>query len=87
MMAITFDIVAPGGTRLHEESLERVVIRRREAEYDPGSEVAILPKHGPLLMQIQPCVVRFTRLGTTREIAVGAGVLEVFRDYVTLVET
>jgi len=86
-MAITFDIVAPGGTRFHEGALESVVLRRREAEYDPGSEVVILSKHAPLLMQVQACSVRFTRDGTTQEVEVGAGVLEVYRDYVTLVET
>ena len=86
-MALTFDIVTPQGARLHEEAVDRVVIRRREAEFDPGSEVAILPRHGPLLMQTQACVARLTRGGFTRELEVGAGVLEVFRDHVTLVET
>jgi F0F1-type ATP synthase epsilon subunit len=86
-MALVFDIVAPRGVRLHTADLDRVVLRRREAEHDPGSEVAILPRHGPLLMQTQPCVARLTRKGMTREVACGAGVLEVFRDHVTLVET
>jgi F0F1-type ATP synthase epsilon subunit len=86
-VALTFDIVTPRGARLHEEAVERVVVRRREAEYDPGSEVAILPRHGPLLMQTQACVARLTCDGLTRELDVGAGVLEVLRDHVTLVET
>jgi len=86
-MKLTFDIVTSTGSRLHEEALERIVIRRREAQFDPGSEVAILPLHGPLLMQTQACAARLTRDGLTQELAVGAGVLEVFRDCVTLVET
>jgi F0F1-type ATP synthase epsilon subunit len=86
-MALTFDIVSPSGTRLHGTSVDCVVFRRREAEHDPGSEVAILPRHGPLLMQTQSCAVRVTREGLTQEFEVGAGVLEVFRDHVTLVET
>ena len=86
-MSLTLNIVAPTGTRLHEESLESVVLRRREAEFDPGSEVAILPKHGPLLMQTQACVARLTRRGVTQEVEIGAGILEVYRDQVTVVET
>ena len=86
-MAITFDIVAPKGVRLHAEELDSVVFRRREAEYDPGSEVAILAHHGPLLMQTQRCVARLTCRGQIQEVAVEPGVLEVFRDQVTLVET
>lgn len=86
-MAITFDIVAPTGSRLHAAGLDKVVLRRREALHDPGSEVAILGRHAPLLMQTQPCIARLTRGSTTREVAVAAGVLEVYRDHVTLVET
>ena len=86
-MALTFDIVASGGTRFHEQSLDKIVLRRREVEHDPGSEVAILPRHAPLLMQTQPCVARLTRGEITSEVPVGAGVLEVFRDIITLVET
>jgi len=86
-MAITFDIVAPTGARIHAPALDKVVLRRREALHDPGSEVAILAHHAPLLMQTQPCIARLTRGTTTREVAVEAGVLEVYRDHATLVET
>ncbi len=86
-MALTLDIVTPAGTSLHESAVERVVVRRREAAHDPGSEVAILPRHGALLMQTQPCVLRLTQGGVTSEIEVGAGVLEVFHDRVRLVVT
>jgi hypothetical protein len=87
VIGLTFDIVAPGGSRLHEDGLEGVVFRRREDEHDPGSEFAILLRHGPLLMQTQACVARLTRGGLTQEVPVGAGVVEVFRDHITLVET
>jgi F0F1-type ATP synthase epsilon subunit len=86
-MALTFDIVTPAGARLHETSVERIVVRRREPGHDPGSEVAIFPHHGPLLMQTQACSVRLTRAGSTEELSVGPGVVEVFHDHVTLVET
>jgi F0F1-type ATP synthase epsilon subunit len=86
-MALTLEVVSPRGVVAHEEGLDRVVVRRREAEYDPGSEIAILPHHGPLLMQTQPCSLRLTRAGNTHELKVGAAVLEVVSDHITLVET
>ena len=85
-MALAFDIVTPAGTRLHEEAVDCVVVRRLEAGHDPGSEVAIFPRHGPLLMRTQAGIVRFKRGVVTQELSVGYGVLEVYRDHVTLVE-
>ncbi len=84
-MALTFDIVTPAGTSLHEEAVDCVVVRRLEAKHDPGSEIAILPRHGPLLMRTQAGTVRFRRGVVTQEVAVGYGVLEVYHDHVTLV--
>jgi F0F1-type ATP synthase epsilon subunit len=86
-MPLTFNIITTAGTQRHEEGVEKVVVRRREADHDPGSEVVILPRHGALLMQTQECVVRFTLPGETQELQIGAGVLEVFHDHVTVVET
>ena len=86
-MALVFDIVGARGLLLHEESLERVVIRRREEQFDPGSEFAVCPRHGPLLMQTQACRARLTRAGHTHEVDVPPGVFEVIDDQVTLVVT
>ena len=86
-MALTLEVVSPRGVVAREGGLDRVVVRRREPDYDPGSEVAILPHHGPLLMQTQPCTLRITRAGNTHELKVDAGVLEVVSDHITLVET
>jgi F0F1-type ATP synthase epsilon subunit len=86
-MALTFDVVTAKGLALHEEGLDRVVMRRREVDFDPGSEVGICPHHGPLLMQTQPCAARLTRGAHTRTLKVEAGVLEVLDDRVTLVVT
>jgi F0F1-type ATP synthase epsilon subunit len=86
-MALVFDIVGARGLLLHEASLERIVIRRREEQFDLGSEFAICPHHGPLLMQTQACRVRLTRKGTAREVEVPAGVFEVIDDRATLVVT
>jgi F0F1-type ATP synthase epsilon subunit len=86
-MALTFEIITGRGVALHEEDLDRIVLRRREPDYDPGSEVAICPRHGPLLMQTQACEVRLTRHGLTRCITADSGVLEVWKDCVTVVVT
>jgi F0F1-type ATP synthase epsilon subunit len=86
-MALTFDIVTAKGLSLHEEGLDRFVIRRREADFDPGSEMAICPHHGPLLMQTQACIARLTRGAHTMPLDVEPGVLEVIDDRVTLVVT
>jgi F0F1-type ATP synthase epsilon subunit len=85
-MALVFDIVTPAGNRLHEEVVDCVVVRRLEATHDPGSEVAIYPRHGPLLMRTQAGTARFRRGAFTQELPVGYGVLEVYRDHVTLIE-
>ena len=86
-MALTFDIVTAKGVALHEEGLDRVVVRRREADFDPGSEVGICVHHGPLLMQTQACEARLTRGQRTTTLALEPGVLEVLDDRVTLVVT
>jgi F0F1-type ATP synthase epsilon subunit len=86
-MPVTLDIVTPKGLAAHEEGLDRVVVRRREADFVPGSEFAICMHHGPLLMQTQPCALRLVRGGRTETRNVEAGVLEVLDDRVTLVIT
>jgi F0F1-type ATP synthase epsilon subunit len=86
-MALTLDIVTPKGRAFHAENLDRVVVRRREAAFDPGSEFAICPRHAPLLMQTQACELRLVRRGQVRRLPVAAGVLEVFGDSVTLLVT
>jgi F0F1-type ATP synthase epsilon subunit len=86
-MALSLEVVSPRGLVAHESGLEAIVVRRREPEHDPGSEIAILPHHGPLLMQTQACALRLTRAGETSELPVGAGVLEVNGEHVLLVLT
>jgi F0F1-type ATP synthase epsilon subunit len=86
-VALTFDIVTASGLTLHKEGLDRIVLRRREVEFDPGSEVGICLHHGPLLMQTQACTARLTRGERTTSLDVEPGVLEVLDDRVTLIVT
>lgn len=86
-MPLTFDVVTSKGLAAHEEGLDRVVVRRREADFVPGSEFAICAHHGPLLMQTQACALRLVRGGHTETRDVECGVLEVLDDRITLVIT
>jgi F0F1-type ATP synthase epsilon subunit len=86
-MALTLEIVSARGVEYSLDEIERVVVRRREAEHDPGSEIAIYPHHAPLLMQVQGCRMRISRAGRTLERDVPAGVLEVYADHVTVAVT
>ena len=87
-MALRLDIVTPAGSRLHEEAVDCVVVRRLEAAHDPGAEqVAIYPRHGaPADADAgRDCSLQAWR-GERASFTVGYGVLEVYRDHVTIVE-
>jgi F0F1-type ATP synthase epsilon subunit len=86
-MKLTLEIVTPRGVAYAADGVDRIVIRRREEDFVPGSEIAIYPHHAPLLMQTQRSTMRVTRAGETLERDVDAGVLEVLNDDVTLVLT
>jgi len=86
-MPLVVEIVSGHGVEYTVDEVSRVVVRRREADFDPGSEIAICPHHAPLLMQVQACRMRITRGGTAFERELPAGVLEVHRDRVTVAIT
>ena len=86
-MTLSLSIVGPGGRLVAESGLDAVVARRREADFALGSEIVIRPRHAPLLMQTCACDVRWRRGASESSLAVGAGVLEVLGDDVTLVLT
>ncbi len=87
MRPLTLDVVGPQGPLLHRGGLDSVVMRRRESLFDPGSEVAILRGHDRLLMQVQPCLLRYSNAEGTGRLPVGQGLLEVDGSQVTLVLT
>lgn len=86
MGPLSLDIVGLSGRILHLEGLDAVVVRRRET-MTPGSEVAVLRGHAPLLMQTQECVLRYVGPEGSGKIAVGEGLLEVFDGHVSLALT
>lgn len=87
MGAIVLEIVTPAGLTLHEAGLDEVVLRRREPDHEPGSEVAILPLHGPELMSTCAHVLRYRRGDSVSGVSVGPGVAEVLDERVTVLVT
>ena len=87
MRTLTLDIVSPLGRQLRVDGLDEIVVRRREEEREFGSEVAILKGHAPLLMQVQPCTLRYRKGDETRVLDIDKGVLEVWDDTVTIALT
>jgi F-type H+-transporting ATPase subunit epsilon len=87
MMARTLvlEIVTPDGPILTERAVDAVVLRRREARFELGSEIAILPLHGPTLIRIPVAPARYRKGGRTLHLAVGGGFAEVERGRVLVV--
>ncbi|NTU72141.1 MAG: hypothetical protein HGB10_10030 [Coriobacteriia bacterium] len=86
-MALCLEIVSAHGVEFSQTEIDRLVVRRREVDHDPGSEVAICPHHAPMLMQIEPCRMRITRDGVTFAREIPAGVLDVCDDHVIIAIT
>jgi F-type H+-transporting ATPase subunit epsilon len=82
---LTLEIVTPDGTAVRETAVDVVVLRRREEEFEAGSEVAVFPRHGPLLVRLPVAPLRYRRAAETFHLAVGGGFAEVLRDRVLVV--
>jgi F0F1-type ATP synthase epsilon subunit len=86
-MSLQLRIVGPRGLVAEQEALDEVTVRRREARFETGSEVAVRPRHAPLLMQTCAGDLTWRRGSTKGSIRLGRGVLEVLDDHVTVVIT
>jgi F0F1-type ATP synthase epsilon subunit len=87
MGAIELEVLSPAGSLLHEMGLDEVVLRRREPDHDPGSEVAILRHHAPELIATCAHELRYRRGERVSTLPVGAGVAEVLDERVTVLVT
>ena len=87
MGAIVLEIVTPAGLTLHETGLDEVVLRRREPDHEPGSQVAILALHAPELMVTCDHVLQYRRGERISRVRVGPGVAEVLDEHVTVLAT
>jgi F-type H+-transporting ATPase subunit epsilon len=83
--ALVLDIITPDGVALSERDVDAVIVHRRERRFERGSEIAVFPLHGPMLVRIPVAPVRYRRAGATVHLAVGGGFMEVLRDRVRIV--
>lgn len=83
MGLLTLEIVTPRGGFLREERVEEVVVRRRET-VQPGSEVAVLPSHGPMLVALADFDLRYRVAGVAHRLRIHEGFAEVRADVVTV---
>jgi F-type H+-transporting ATPase subunit epsilon len=84
MSLVTLEVVTPRGGFLREEGCSEVVMRRREIRFDPGSEVAVFPAHGPMVVRLATCDLRYIKDGRARHVRVHGGFAEVKDDVVTV---
>ncbi len=74
---LVLQIITPDGKTLQEKQVDVVVFRRKERLFELGSEIAIFPRHAPLLIRIPAAPVRFRKEGRTSYVAVGGGFVEI----------
>lgn len=82
---LTLEVVTPQGLTLWENEIDYVIVRRKEKNIAPGSELGIWPKHGALLARIDSCFLRYSRQGEMHKLGVTEGILEVKQNQVTVV--
>ena len=82
---LTLQIVTPDGMALQESGVDVVVLHRRERRFEPGSEIAVFPLHGPLLVRLPIAPLRYYKAGERVHLAVGGGFAEVLKDRVLVV--
>ncbi len=79
------EIITPDGELLEAEDVDEVVVRRREAQFELGSEIAIFPGHAPMLIQLPDAPLRYRSRGHTFHIMAAGGFAEVKHDRVLVV--
>lgn len=83
---LSLEIVTRRGRALFEEDVAEIVFRRREQQFEQGSEVAIFPGHAPMLMQNAGGDVRWKdRKDVIHHHDVDPGLVEVLDGHVLLV--
>jgi F0F1-type ATP synthase epsilon subunit len=83
---LVLHIVTPDGQSLTETQVDLVVFRRKEMRFELGSEIAVFPRHAPMLIRIPIAPVRYRKGDDTTHVAVGGGFVEI-RDNVIVVVT
>jgi len=81
---LVLEIVTPDGMAVRETDVDAVVLHRREARFELGSEIAVFPLHGPLLVRMPVGPARYHKRGEQVHLAVGGGFAEVRGDRVLI---
>lgn len=84
---LVLEIVTPDGMAVSETEVDAVVFHRREARFETGSEIAVFPLHGPLLVRIPVGPGRYHKRGEQVHLALGGGFAEVQGDRVLITTT
>jgi F-type H+-transporting ATPase subunit epsilon len=82
---LVLQIVTPDGQSLKEKQVDVVVFRRKEKRFELGSEIALFPRHAPLLIRIPVAPVRYRKGERTYYVAVGGGFVEIKENQVLVV--
>jgi F-type H+-transporting ATPase subunit epsilon len=82
---LVLKIVTPDGQSLTETKVDRVVFRRKEMLFELGSEIAVFPRHAPMLIRIPVAPVRYRKGDDTTYVAVGGGFVEIRENEVVVV--
>lgn len=84
MASVGLEIVTPTGLAFEADGLSAVVLRRRETRFEVGSEVVILPRHGPMLIRLPDHVIECRRGDSAQLIGVKSGFAEVLDDRISV---
>jgi F0F1-type ATP synthase epsilon subunit len=74
---LRIEVVTPQGVAMEQDGLDEIVMRRLEPEYRFGSEVAVFPRHGPLIVRVGYSPVRCVTGGQEYNVWIGPGFVEV----------
>ena len=82
---LMLQIITPDGQSLTEKQVDAVVVRRKEKHFELGSEIALFPRHAPMLIRMPVAPLRYRKGERTLYVAVGGGFMEIKDDQIVVV--
>lgn len=82
---LVLQIITPDGQSLTETQVDLVVFRRKEMRFELGSEIAVFPRHAPMLIRIPIAPVRYRKGDDATYVAVGGGFVEIRENEIVVV--
>jgi F-type H+-transporting ATPase subunit epsilon len=82
---LILQIITPDGQSLNEKQVDAVVVRRREKHFELGSEIALFPRHAPMLIRMPDAPLRYRKGAQTMYVAVGGGFMEIKDNQIVVV--